>query len=50
MLQVEDAEFVGDKGLTISTALDCFVVVVCHDQVRLQVSQGFVVEIAKRTN
>ena len=24
MLQVEDAEFVGAKGLTISTALDCF--------------------------
>ena len=24
MLQVEDAELVGAKGLTISTALDCF--------------------------
>ena len=24
MLQVEDAEFVGAKGLTISAALDCF--------------------------
>ena len=24
MLQVEDAMFVGAKGLTISTALDCF--------------------------
>ena len=24
MLQVEDAEFVSAKGLTISTALDCF--------------------------
>ena len=24
MLQVEDAELVGDKGLTIYTAIDCF--------------------------
>ena len=29
MLQVEDAEYVGAKGLTISAALDCF-----HNQVR----------------
>ena len=36
MFQVEDAEFVGAKGLTVSTALDCF-----YYQVRGECSHDF---------